>query len=49
MSADSKSIEVSAPDGYKFIVVNEDVEGCPITEMTLNVSDLQKSIGKTQS
>ena len=40
------ALEVAAPDGYRFVVVDEDAAGpCPITQVCLHVSDLQKSLG----
>ncbi|KAG2438183.1 hypothetical protein HXX76_005789 [Chlamydomonas incerta] len=39
-------LEVAAPDGYRFRVLNQEPsEGaCPMTELRLNVSDLDKSL-----
>ena len=44
---EGKSVEVSSPDGHKFLVINEDIAGPnPITEVAVNVEDLGRSLGK---
>ncbi|KXZ50889.1 hypothetical protein GPECTOR_14g138 [Gonium pectorale] len=39
-------LEVAAPDGYRFHVVDADPSTgpCPVTELALNVSDLERSL-----
>lgn len=39
-------VSLISPDGYKFIVHEEDVPGTnPVTEVALHVQDLNKSLG----
>jgi len=41
-------VNITSPDGYEFIVQDEDVSGPnPVTQVTLHVQDLSKSLGKT--
>ncbi|XP_071110738.1 glyoxalase domain-containing protein 4-like [Haliotis cracherodii] len=44
ISTDDGQTFVLAPDGYKFIIISEDVEGDPVTKVTLASSCLQKSV-----
>ena len=44
---EGQSVEVSSPDGHKFLVINEDIDGPnPITEVAVNVEDLGISLGE---
>ncbi|XP_046380533.2 glyoxalase domain-containing protein 4-like [Haliotis rufescens] len=44
ISTDDGQTFVLAPDGYKFIIISEDVQGDPVTKVTLASSSLQKSV-----
>lgn len=44
---EGRVVEVQSPEGHTFRVVNEDIKGPnPVSEITLNVEDLEKSLGE---
>ncbi|XP_046549316.1 glyoxalase domain-containing protein 4-like [Haliotis rubra] len=44
ISTEDGQIFLLAPDGYKFNIISEDVQGDPVSKVTLASSDLQKSV-----
>lgn len=44
---DGKAVQVTSPEGHRFVVYNEDTPGPnPVTEVALHVEDLSRSLGK---